>query len=214
MSTSLYECCICHRHARKSLSGILRHIREVHPHFEGPVPCGIDGCPSTPTSYEGLRQHMYRYHKHHLVLSRPDSAAAESSAGDGSILTSAEQPLNDPDESNIMDDCESTQTIEEPTSQTKLLGAQFILKTRDGKKLTQVSTNGIINDTKIILQSTLEAIEKKVLGMEPALTDAQIATVKDIFSDVTLVDPFIGLETEYKQEMFIRDHFNYVVCQQ
>lgn len=56
----MYECMICHQHAQTTLAGVLRHIREVHPHFQGSVPCGIQGCPSTPTSYEGLRQHVYR----------------------------------------------------------------------------------------------------------------------------------------------------------
>ena len=40
----------------------LQHIREVHPHFEGRVMCGINGCPSTGSPYETLRQHLYKKH--------------------------------------------------------------------------------------------------------------------------------------------------------
>ena len=40
----MYQCWLCHQYARKTLNGILRHIREVHTHFEGRVMCGINGC--------------------------------------------------------------------------------------------------------------------------------------------------------------------------
>ena len=44
------------------------------------------------------------------------------------------------------------------------LGAQFILKTRDGRKLTHVATNGIIiQDTKVIIESTVQTIERRII---------------------------------------------------
>lgn len=212
MSTSLYECCICLQHARSSLSGILRHIREVHPHFEGRVPCGVEGCPATPASYEGLRQHLYRYHKRLLT-------GDEVLTGDETVAPGSAPDQEDQSESQDyeLDDqplqLESSASEELPTS--TLLGAQFILKTRDGRKLTQVATNGIIQDTKIIVQSTVEAIQKKVFeairNTEIPLTDQHLATIDAVFADETVVDPFRGLETEYKQEKFIQEHFNYVV---
>ena len=52
----------------KTLNGILQHIREVHPHFEGRVMCGINGCPSTASTYESLRQHLYKKHAAELKL--------------------------------------------------------------------------------------------------------------------------------------------------
>lgn len=79
----------------------------------------------------------------------------------------------------------------------------------------QVATKGIVQDTRYILQSTTEALRKKVIetiknnGMK--LTDQELETISAVFSDKALVDPFKGLETEYKQEQFIRNNFNYVV---
>ena len=57
---------ICKKYARKTLSDILRHIRDAHPHFKGPLRCGVDNCPSTLRTYKSLRQHMYEKHKNEL----------------------------------------------------------------------------------------------------------------------------------------------------
>ena len=59
----MHECQVCKNHARRTLAEILRHIREVHPHFEGKVKCIVSGCPSTLSTYESLRHHMYKKHK-------------------------------------------------------------------------------------------------------------------------------------------------------
>lgn len=67
----MYQCWLCHQYARKTLNGILRHIREVHPHFEGRVMCGINGCPSTASTYESLWQHLYRKHAADLKSELP-----------------------------------------------------------------------------------------------------------------------------------------------
>ena len=67
----MFECCICQKYARRTLAEIMRHIRDVHPHFDGTVRCGVEGCPSTASSYESLRQHMYNKHKHILKHNHP-----------------------------------------------------------------------------------------------------------------------------------------------
>ena len=64
----MYQCWLCHQFARKTLNGILRHIRGVHPHFEGRVMCGINGCPSTASTYKSLRQHLYKKNAAELKL--------------------------------------------------------------------------------------------------------------------------------------------------
>ena len=97
------------------------------------------------------------------------------------------------------------------------LGAQFILKTRDGRKLTQVATNGIIiQDTTVIIESTVQTIERRIIdsieNFGIAMSDDQLAELKAVFSDEKLTNPFHGLETEYQQETFIQENFDYVVC--
>ena len=202
----MYECSVCHQYARKTLVGVLRHIREVHPHFQAPVICGLDGCTATPSSYDGLKKHIYRAHRDHLGLSGSDGAVAV-------VQDSVDSDLP----SGVDDHYFSTQ-FSPPSStypSSTYVGAEFLLKTRDGQKLTQVTADGIICDTKVILQNRVEAIEravfKKIEDLGVVVTADEEAGLRTVFSDESLVNPFVGLETEYLQEKFIREHFNYVV---
>lgn len=149
---------------------------------------------------------MYRYHK--SLLTEPTSNAATSTAAD--VHVEEEEGTQD---SEVGD--QSPQENACCVEQATILGAQFILKTRDGRKLTQVATNGIVQDTKTVLQSTIEVVQKKVLetfeSEEISLTDQQLEKITSIFADEAIVNPFRGLETEYKQDKFIQSHFDYVV---
>lgn len=71
----------------------MRHIREVHRYFDGPVRCGIDGCPSTATTYESLRQHIYKKHKEALQQSEDHRGQLIDQADTRSLIneTSAAQ---------------------------------------------------------------------------------------------------------------------------
>ncbi len=46
------------------------YIREVHPFFRDAVTYGLDGCAATPSSYEALKAHVYRYHKNLLTTTQ------------------------------------------------------------------------------------------------------------------------------------------------
>ena len=202
----MFECCICHQHARTTLVGLLSHIRAVHPHFANRVVCGLNGCPATPSSFEALRRHMYRYHQDLLNI----SSTLTSSHGSNADHDDDEHQFQTPDDSSS-----ATSDVEQSVCQSpQIIGAEFILKIRDGRKLTQVATDEIINDTKIVLQNTTEVIEKKVIDKIKNLgvvSDDQLAEIRGIFNDVSLVNPFKGLETEYQQQKFISENFNYVV---
>ena len=63
----MYECQVCKQFARLTLKEIIRHIRDMHHHFSSPVRCGIHNCTSTATSYDSLRQHLYKKHRNKLI---------------------------------------------------------------------------------------------------------------------------------------------------
>lgn len=106
-----------------------------------------------------------------------------------------------------------TCVAEQPLPSAKVLGAQFILKTRDGKKLTQVAMDGIIADTKVVLKSTLQKVGKKLMErIGPTITDVLKEELKSVFSDESIANPFHGLDTQHRQQKFIQEHFNYVVA--
>ena len=135
----------------------MRHIREVHPHFEGVVMCGIDGCPATPSTYIALRQHMYRFHNDKITDStRNPSSSSESICDESGVAV-----YTDP-EDGIEESTNGTNDLSTLPS-TQVNGAKFILKTRDGRKLTQVATNGIIEDAKLLVQNAVQNIQKLVV---------------------------------------------------
>lgn len=99
--------------------------------------------------------------------------------------------------------------------QTSLVNAaKFILKTKEGRKLTQVAMNGVVHDVQTMVQSMLEAVEQKLLDKFKtggiATTEEQLQDLRSVFSGPSS-NPFQGLETEYKQEAFFKANFNYVV---
>ena len=61
----------------------------------------------------------------------------------------------------------------------------------------------------------MEAVERRVFetikSIGITLTESQFVSLKDIFSDEKVVNPFHSIETEYLQELFIQENFNYVV---
>ena len=148
----MYECQVCKQFARLTLKEIIRHIRDMHRHFSSPVRCGIQNCTSTATSYESLRQHLYKKHRNELIpeycnnnyptltetlhdevhdCSYPhhydgqrDQYLDHQYDNDGAIAEVNDNPNN----------------ISQSTAET----AKFILKIRDGKGLTQTVTDGIL----------------------------------------------------------------------
>ena len=95
-------------------------------------------------------------------------------------------------------------------TKSQYVGANFVLR-----GLTQVATNQIIQDVTVAMENIVDCLEsslmKKIEDLGMSVTQEQLAEIKSIFSDEKIVRPFNGLETEYKQERFMSDHFNYVV---
>ena len=203
----MYECCVCHQHARTTLSAVLRHIREVHPYFANAITCGLNGCAATPSSFEALKKHIYRYHRE--LLNIPDDDSNTPSAPNPTVDENCEE-----EGSLEHHDADDSAEASLSTPSSAMLGAKFILKTRDGKGLTQTDTDGIVHDVKVVLQNTVESLEQSVLQKVNELqviTEDNIEELKAIFSDERVLNPFKDLETSHKQEKFIQENFNYVV---
>ena len=89
--------------------------------------------------------------------------------------------------------------------------AKFILKTRDGKKITQTAMNGVVADTKILIEKAVESLESEVmkkLDEFPCLRADDKQSIKEVFAESTAINPFDGIETRYKQEYYFKEHFN------
>lgn len=157
---------------------------------------------------------MYRYHKDKLNISH-NHVDADETSHDSDDNTGDSENTEIPGYTNSGED-NMTNAVTVPSSQT--LGAQFILKTRDGRRLTQVATDGIINDTRMLIKSTVCAARKKMIQklteLDIPINDSQLSDLQEVLNDDDeAFDPFVGLEKITQQDDFIRKHFNYVVSQ-
>lgn len=187
---------------------MLRHIKEVHPHFQSAVVCGLEGCVATPSSFQALRTHLYRKHRRLLDCVTEDVTPEIET-------TPTPQDEMTPANEEWQEELHNEQDELPPAPKSALLGAEYIMKIRDGKGLTQTATDGILQDTTIVVQNTLESVKEtllKKLGDLPLpLAEDQVSDLMSVFSDESVQEPFRGLESVYKQDKFIREHFNYVV---
>ena len=88
----------------------------------------------------------------------------------------------------------------------------FILKTRDGKCVTQSCLNGILSDVTALYKQNLECISSRTVEVlkELGATDDMLSAVnKSILSESQA--PFKGMETECLQNSLFRREFGLVV---
>ena len=183
----------------------------MHRHFSTPVRCGVEGCPSTATSYDSLRQHTYKKHRSELIPEELDHINSVPNFEDESCNVEPE---------NLA--CTSASTEEgshdvavassDSATQSTLEAARFILKLRDGKGLPQTVTDSIIKDIQAMIDSTTDNLENKVvryLADVNKLSHSEITKLQEIFSSEKAI--FDGLENMQKQELYFQEHFDYVV---
>ena len=89
----------------------------------------------------------------------------------------------------------------------------FILKTRDYRKLTQAALDGILEDVTELLQAHIQHVLEKILDVlnSSNVGEQVVSAISSIFAEERFSKPFLGLETEYRQNRYFRDHFGMVV---
>ena len=186
----------------------MRHIREVHPHFEGKVKCIVSNCPSTLSTYESLRHHMYKYHKEALKNDHSSDITSEVCTD---ILAEADSL-----EGNSTEIERNDEKLCDQDGPYNYEAAKYILRIQEGKKLTQTVTEGIIRDTTMMIDHTVWCLKEKVYGrlkdiIDTDFTEAHLHELEEIFTSSEICHPFQHLLTRYQQERFFQEHFNYVV---
>ena len=91
------------------------------------------------------------------------------------------------------------------------LSAMFILKTRDGGRLTQSATNEIVSGVSELFQHTLESVCQNTLQTLKQIDAGEQIVTAVQESIMSHPDPFKGLETEYLQNVYYRDNFFLIV---
>ena len=99
---------------------------------------------------------FHRKHKDIMMVSTPDSddLTPEQSGSDG-------EDNGDANGDDVMDIDDPECTVQK--IDTKSHAAQFILKTRDGGHLTQANADRIVQDAKIMVQSTIDSLKVQLI---------------------------------------------------
>ena len=100
----------------------------------------------------------------------------------------------------------------EPASNPKRSAALFLLKTREEGRLTQTALDQVVQSTSFLCEQIVGNLKTQISETikKVGLTEADQKTVLDSLGSISC-DPFEELRTEYKQEKFYKENFNYLV---
>ena len=90
----------------------------------------------------------------------------------------------------------------------KRASALYLMKLKETRQLSQVALDDVVEGSRMIFTSTVQQLHS---GVRSKLASLGIDETKlnDVFTSV--VDPFVDLETRYKQEKFFKENFSLVV---
>jgi hypothetical protein len=99
-------------------------------------------------------------------------------------------------------------------SPTKRSAALFLMKTRNEGRLTQSALNSVVHSTSELCQQVANKLKREfsatIADNEMISEDAKRSLIEQMSS--MDYEPFKGISTEYQQEKYYKEHFNYLVC--
>lgn len=140
MASRVFDCLLCAKFQTPSYQLLLLHIRLVHSTKPGfSITCGLDGCQQSFTRMKTFSNLMYSFH---LFSRTPPMFRPIANPGANDTITSSDSD----DGFEFHGNSESGHTEPTPELQTegfqqelKSYAATWILKTKEGQKLTQVA---------------------------------------------------------------------------
>ena len=226
MSENVRQCHLCEYYC-PSLRLFVSHLRLVHsqdPNFN--IVCNIAQCTEVFRSFSAFSTHIYRKHRTSLGLEESHglSEPAESSAMIDlhavSLRSSTAVPVmavasysDDSEVEGVSIPVLTGQVGSHPgVSDQRTQNAQFLLTLTEGRQLSQVALNEVIEICRTISKQTVSQIKEGVLSAlnDAGVNSALVPGLDDSFLSVP--DAFEKLDTPYLREKFYREHFNYQVC--
>ena len=204
---------------------LLFHTSRVHansPDFY--LPCGIDDCQVTFTNFHAFKRHLKKNHRSHLShieaeddrddLSRDGDF--DSNVASGTTLISGDAGDYGVRDDETFEDCSSasvTPDLRASTDRERAI-ALWILKLKEGRKLTQSATEEILQDVTELccdMVTNLKSDIYKVLASAGISAD-DVSGLEDLFQDESsYMKPFSKLETQYLQMSYYKSHLGFVV---
>lgn len=215
-----------------SLRAYISHLRLVHkkdPNFN--VACIADGCSRVFSSFGGFGSHVYRHHRDKLGIcssSLSDSAPEQPVVSENDVDNFPHGAVGNDDNFPHDADDHSMIAAAEPEPQRDitydvwhLLGisaeerkksaAAFLLKLREICRVSEKSVIEIMEGSFSLFNEAFMTSKAEISALV-CLAGANTSQI-DGFHSMQLPNPFVGLETIYKQDRYFKQHFNYVVSQ-
>ena len=201
-----FNCPICGNCRLPTLQLMLQHISRVHassPSFS--ITCGIDGCLRTYKNNGSYQKHVKKMHSHYFTI------VAEPS---NTTYVDISEPDDYPE--YLDHECESMPSDSSASElERKQQKAKWILKIREANMLTQTCTENLLTDITDICTNIVEDLKTDIAHqLKSALITVPSTVIKEIsetFDNEIYRQPFVGLETQYKQLQFYQKHLNFVV---
>ena len=192
---------------------LVKHAFEAHSFEVNFVhPCGIGGCPhsfTTGSTFKTFKSHVYRKHSGGLEELNAEQEAGVQTESDSEDLTGdvIRMDLGDPE------NCDEGQDLDESTqiqhgSKLNETAARFLLSLKEKYRLTQSAVNFTVAAVDEMMRLKCEQLHRSV---EDTLATADGGCIPDISCCFVADSPFKGLETEYLQMKYYKEHFNLVV---
>lgn len=194
-----------------------RHTFECHSSVPGlSFKCGLGGCLRTFSRYSALQSHIARNHSKHDIpdvslfgchsVEQPSASPADETFSTNDFPSTDNAMI----ESGMEDRDEDAMDVEETRVRClRTAAAKFLLALKEQHRLTQVSINFLVDQVKLIVAGVVADIKETV---HSKLTENGVTTT--LYECFQEVNPFEGLDTEYKQTKFYKEHFNLVVSLQ
>ena len=202
-----FSCPICGNCRLPTLQLLLQHISRIHassPSFF--ITCGLDGCLRTYKNNGSYQKHVKKMHTRYFNL--PTEPGCDTYNHSPELDDSFEYSDDDNESSH-------STIFELSDTQRKQQKAKWILKIRETNMLTQACTENLLSDITDIFANIAEDLKADVVNKlttaSTTLPSTILKEISEIFDDEIYRQPFIGLETQYKQLQFYRKHFNFVV---
>ena len=206
-----YVCQLCNHYASFSYDCVLRHVGAVHSHENGfSLRCGFDCCPKVLTNYHAFRRHLRKKHGYCLKTYSPPIGEDQLREMDEAVNPGTDV---EPENTRYMDHDSSDRRYQSSPVSEKRSNALYILKLKQKYKLAQTTVDGVLGDTEQMMARVISQLQQRLSTTlnKAGLIATDIPGFLETFEDPGIVSLFSGLNTEYLQEKYFRDHMGLVV---
>ena len=191
-----------------TINDLLRHLRVVN-HANFHCYCCFEGCNSGEFStVSAFKSHIYRNHYEREQKGSTELQANEGTSGTDDYAESQMEAdsitpsQRDPDLQADIDRLTGRDVVDQKRS-----SALFLLKLKEIHRVPQVAVDSVVSGSQEIFQQTVQRLKAGVqFKLAAAGVDEEVAgDVASVFDELS--DPFAGLESQYKQNLYFTQEF-------